>query len=385
VRLPKRFGGLSQPNGIGQVKAQLEAAGIRLTDLTDSNPTHFGLGTPQVLEVVADAARRATRYSPDPQGPLPAREALAARFGGGPEEYWLTASTSEAYAWIFKLLCEPGEAVAVPTPGYPLVEPLAALNDITTVCFPWHYLPAEGWYLDCDLMAQATQRPQVKGLVLVNPGNPTGTYLNPAVREAAVEACSSGGCVLVVDQVFAPFVLEGERFNLAGEEPVVSFAFDGLSKLLCAPGLKISWLRLSGPEDQLQPLRSALGQIADAYLSVNAPAALALPELLNLSDGVVENTRQRLLLNLVTARQILDAPPYRVRRCEGGWSAVVDVPAVLPDDDLVIHLMRHAGLAVHPGWFYDLAEPATLVLSLLPPPAVFAENCGRLRAAIDAL
>jgi aspartate/methionine/tyrosine aminotransferase len=383
--LSSRFGDPRPPNAIARARAELTAAGAPLTDLTDSNPTHFGLGASAVLATVARAARQARTYDPEPRGPLAAREALAARYGGSPDDYWLTASTSEAYSWVFAVLTDPDDAVAIPAPGYPLLEPLAALAGISTGIYRWHYLHPHGWYVDTDELTRLVALPEVRALVLVNPGNPTGAYVDDAAATAAVEACADGDAALIADEVFGPFVLEGQPASLAGEERVVTFAFGGLSKALCAPQLKLAWLRLSGPADSLGPIRTALDEIADTYLSVSAPVALALPELMDLSDSVLARTRERLAANLVTAGEIFGREPYRVRRCEGGWTAIVDLPRYLGEDDLIISLMREAGLAVHPGWFYDLPDPSALMISLLPEPEAFATRCLRLRSAVERL
>jgi aspartate/methionine/tyrosine aminotransferase len=385
VRLSRRFGqaGAGQVNAIARERARLETSGAELTDLTDSNPTHFGLGSPAALEAVARAARRADKYEPDPKGPILAREALAARFGGTPDDYWLTASTSEAYSWVFAITTDPGDPIAIPAPGYPLIEPLAALADLRTLDCRWHYLPRDGWCADPAAIKDAAKA-GARIFVLINPGNPTGAYVDSAAAARVAEACRATHGAIIADEVFNPFHLDGPPTSLAGQDQAVTFAFSGLSKLLCAPQLKLGWLRLSGPPRELAPVRAALDQVADTFLAVNSPVALALPELLELSDAVVPATRTRLATNLAALRQLLEPTPYRVRRCEGGWSAIVDLPQALADDHLPVALMRDAGLAVHPGWFYDIVQGPTLVLSLLPPPDQFTDQCGRLLSALGS-
>lgn len=374
------------PNAIARLRAELAATGVDVLDLTDSNPTRHGLTHPGVLAAVQRATARTGRYEPDPRGPLVAREALAARYGGAPGDYFLTASTSEAYGWLLTLLADPGEAVAVPAPGYPLVEPLARLAGVRTVAYPVHYVHPYGWSTDTPALAAVAARPDVRGLVVVSPGNPTGAYVADDERGALVAAAQTGGAALVVDEVFGPYHLDAPApRTLAGEDRVLTVALDGLSKLLCVPQLKLGWLRVSGPPDDVAAASAALETIADTYLSVGAPVALALPELLDLADEAVAATRARLVANLATARALLDDAGWRVRRCDGGWTVLVDVPRWLPDDDLVLTLLRDAHLAVHPGWFYDLPGSGALALSLLPEPRAFAEGCRRLRAAVDAL
>ncbi len=374
------------PNALAVARAELRDAGVEVLDLTDSNPTRHGLTHPAVLAAVQRATPLAGRYRPDPHGPVAAREALAARFGGSPDDYLLTASTSEAYGWLLTLLADPGQAVAVPAPGYPLVEPLARLAAVRTTAYPVTYLHPYGWSTDTMALARVAARDDVRGIVVVNPGNPTGAYLAYDERGPVVEAARRGDVAIISDEVFGPFHLDAPaRRTLAGEERVLTFTLDGLSKLLCAPQLKLGWIRVSGPHGEVAAAMAALETIADTYLSVGAPVAGALPELLTLADEAVAATRDRLVANLTTARALLDDGGWRVRRCDGGWTVLVDVPRWRPDDELTLHLLRDAHLAVHPGWFYDLPTPGALALSLLPEPEAFADGCRRLRAAVDAL
>lgn len=373
------------PNASARARAELTAAGAAVRDLTDSNPTRHGLTHPGVLDAVQRAATRAGRYEPDPRGPRTARESLAARYGGHPDDYYLTASTSEAYSWLLTLLADPGQAVAVPAPGYPLVEPLARLAAVRTAAYSMHYVHPYGWSTDTTVLSAVAGQDDVRAIVVVNPGNPTGAYVADDERVPLLAAAQATGTPLIVDEVFGPYHLDGERRSLAGERSVPTFALDGLSKLLAAPQLKLGWIRVSGPPDETAPARAALETIADTYLSVNTPVALALPELLTLADESVAAIRARLLANLAAARTILDDGPYRVRRTDGGWTVLVDVPRWRSDDELALALLREAHLYVHPGWFYDLPTPGVLALSLLPEPVAFAEGCHRLRAAVDAL
>ena len=384
VRLAERAAVGPGLNSIAQARAALVAAGVRITDLSDSNPTRHGLLHPDILDVIARHVPDAARYEPHPRGPRPAREALAARFGGDPADYWLTSSTSEAYSWLFTLLADPGQAIAVPRPGYPLTEPLARLAGVRTTDYRLDYVHPDGWILDSESLQRAVADPQVRAVVVVNPGNPTGSYLG-AGAGAVVDACARHGVALIADEVFEPFALDGEPGTISGEQRVPTFALGGGLKLLCAPQLKVAWIRLSGPATDLAPLRDALDRIADAFLPVSGPIAAALPDLLALADESVATTRRRLQGNLAHLRAALAAGPYRVRRCDGGWTVLVDVPQHLPVDDLAVHLLRSAHLAVHPGWFYDLADGHTLALSLLPEPEEFAAGVSRLRAAIDDL
>ena len=424
------------PNAISVARAQL--AGVELLDLSDSNPTRHGLTDPETAEILARAASRPPSYDPDPRGCVAAREALAEKFGGGPDDYWLTPGTSTAYSWLFALLTDPGERIAVPRPGYPLVEPLARLAGVGTVGYPAYYLHPYGWEYDLDALADAIDADGTTGfghprtssgatrlnrdfaqddgagkasaVVVVHPNNPTGAYADASLAEACRNV------PLIVDEVFWPFWLgdmtgscdvaqddDQDCLSIpprlsgtaaATPSPVgaptpapsnLTFGLDGLSKLLAAPHLKLGWIRVSGPASELPGIAQALDRIADAHLPVAGPLADALPALLDRTDATVARVRERLRANLATACGYFGEAPYRVRRVEGGCTVLVDVPRVLPDDDLVIALLERSHLAVHPGWFYDLDSPGTLALSLLPDPDAFADGCARLRAAIEAL
>ncbi|MDR1512976.1 MAG: pyridoxal phosphate-dependent aminotransferase, partial [Propionibacteriaceae bacterium] len=273
-------------NELALARRELAALGVDVVDLADTNPTRWGLGSEAALEVVADAARRSGRYDPAPRGPLAAREALAARFGGSPEDYWLTASTSEAYAWLFALLGDPGDAVGVPTPGYPLVEPLARYANLATVGYPSHYLHPYGWTLDTERLADVAAR--VKALVVVDPGNPTGAW----TRDSEWAAIERTGVPVIVDRVFGEYALDAAASvpSDAGETALRgTFVLNGLSKLLCAPGLKLAWLHAP---DVARDVARTLDEIADTFLPVSAVMGAALPGLLELADDVVAATRR---------------------------------------------------------------------------------------------
>ncbi len=382
VLLARRAAPAETLNAISRTRAGLESRGVRLLELSDSNSTRHGLLDPGVAEALSRAAATSTGYDPDPRGPAVARTSLAARFGGHPDDYWLTAGTSDAYGWLFSLLTDPGEAVAIPRPGYPLLEPLARLAGTDLDYYPAYYLHPHGWEYDLDALAAALRRSSTKAVVVVNPNNPTGAYADQA--ETILALCQAHDRPLIADEVFARFPLDaGEPLSLAGTTDVLTFALDGLSKLLAAPHLKLGWIRLSGPAADVARVAPVLDRIADAYLPVSGPTAAALPVLLDLADSSAGRITDRLRTNLAATRTIFGDPSYRVRHCGGGWTVLVDVPRVLPDDDLILTLLRDHHLAVQPGWFYDLDSDGTLALSLLP--ADFPDRARSLRAALEAL
>ena len=368
------------PNPIALRRAELTAAGFELTDLTDTNPTRYGLFDPQILDIVAAHLPRASRYEPHPRGPWPARAALAERYGGDPEDYWLVSSTSEAYGSLFTLLADPGDSIAIPSPGYPLIEPLAQFHSLTASSYRTFYVHPTGWELDQDSLEDILAGDGIRAVVAVNPNNPTGAYADPTIAQLV----ASHGLPLIADEVFFPFrVADGpEPVRLSGNESILTLGLDGLSKLLAAPQLKLGWIRLSGPTSEKQKAAESLDEIADAYLSVNTPVALALPDLLDLADSSIARVTTRLKGNLATAHTVFE--DTRIRTVYGGWMMLLDVPPLMDADDLCISLMDKAGLYVHPGYFYDLPD-STLAISLLPDPAIFKESCHRLSAAFDLL
>lgn len=387
VRPAERAAPAGGLNAIARARADMVGRGVALVDLSDSNPTRHGLMLPGILDVVQRHVLGAARYEPDPRGPLAARNALAERFGGRPVDYWLTSSTSQAYSWLLMLLADPGQQVAIPAPGYPLIEPIARLTGVGTAAYQSHYVHPHGWILDRATLLDATADPATRAVVVVNPGNPTGAYLGPAA-DTVLDVCRRRRAALISDEVFAPFALDGAAQSVtphAARSDVPTFTLGGLSKLLCAPQLKLGWIRISGPASDLARLADGLDAIADAFLPVSAPVAAALPDLLELADQSVAGTRKRLSTNLSAARATFSTGPYRVRRCEGGWTVLVDVPRYLPAEQLAVHLVRRAHLLVHPGWFYDLPDEGALAVSLLPEPDRFVDGLRRLRAALDDL
>jgi len=382
LRLSSRVA-VEAPNELAVARQAAQSSGKIIWDLTDSNPTRHGLMDPGVMTAVVRHLDEASHYAPDPKGWRPAREALAGRFGGRPDDYWLTGSTSEAYSWLFTILAEPAQAVGMPVPGYPLVEPLARLAGLQTLAYPAFYVHPHGWELNLDVARNVAER--ARAMVVVNPNNPTGAYVNPATAAALGETCASAGVPLIADEVFFPFWLGGDDStpprrlaDTAGKDAVV-ITLDGLSKLLAAPQLKVSWLRLSGPPELTAPLAEALDTVADTYLSVNSLAACALPELLTLADLTVARIRVRCIANLAALQGLGDE--YRVRRTEGGWTALVDLPRLMDDDELGQRLLQN-GLSAHPGWFYDFASGGAIAVSLLPEPPVFADSLRRLARAL---
>lgn len=376
-RLPPR----TDINELTRMRHALQAAGAHVVDLTASNPTTANLPyPPDILAPLSD--RRAGVYEPQPLGLAVAREAIAAdcaRRGAAidPADVIVSASTSEAYSWLFKLLCDPGDTVLIPRPSYPLFEHLARLDGVETWSYPLHYQGR--WEIDLDALAQAPA--QAKALVLVTPNNPTGSYVSAEEFASLVQLCRDRGWALVADEVFADYPLEAAAplTDLAMRAPVLAFSLGGASKTLGLPQVKLGWMIAGGPPEARRAARAGLELIADTYLSVSTPVQLAAPELLRRGASVRAAIHDRIRENLARARAIAAChPACEVLRVDGGWSAVVRVPATRPEEELALALLERERVLVHPGYFFDFAHEAFFVVSLLPRPDVFADALERV-------
>lgn len=364
-------------NRLAEAVGRAQAAGRRLIDLTESNPTAAGLQAgPEVLGLLAD--RAAARYAPDPRGLRAAREAVArdyARRGVrlSADHVVLTASTSEAYGYLFKLLCDPGDAVLVPRPSYPLFEYLAGLENVRVDRCDLAY---DGeWHLDRGSL-EASLHGRTRAVVVVHPNNPTGSYLKPDELAWLLELCAARGLALVSDEVFADFTLDVERPALASlalpDSPALVFGLGGLSKSCGLPQLKLGWIAVAGPPQQRAAALERLEILGDTYLSVGTPVQAAAPGLLARLPALQAPLLARVRGNLARLRAAL-APglPASLWRAEGGWSAVLRVPNTVGEEQRCLRLLERHGVLVHPGFFFDFAREAFLVLSLLPEPGVF--------------
>lgn len=332
-----------------------------LIDLTETNPTRAGLVYPH--DELADALARAARapYDPDPRGLRSAREAV-----GNAEELILTASTSEAYSFLFKLLTDPGDEVLTATPSYPLLEHLASLEQVTLRSFPLEF--HRRWEIHDVPLSERT-----KAIVVVNPNNPTGSFVTPDEQQRLPHL------PVISDEVFIDYPLDAPPTPFHRPD-LLTFTLGGLSKSAGLPHFKLGWVRVSGPgkEEALE----ALELIADNFLSVATPVQVALPELLRIGASIRESIRHRTKANLHALRETL-APvaSARVLPVEGGWSAVIRVPRVKTDEEWAIALLDR-GVVVQPGYLFDFPE-GYLVVSLLPPEDPFAEGVSRIASALD--
>lgn len=365
--------------------ARLRSQGVTLLDLTVSNPAQVGLAHEAEQLAAALASEGLQRYEPVPLGDWRARACLAERataFTGEPveaERVVMTTSTSESYAWLFKLLCDAGDGVLVPCPSYPLFGYLAALENVEVQSYPLHY--AEGWMVDFGAL-EARIHERTRAVVVVHPNNPTGSLLRREEWERMRALCARHGLALLSDEVFARyrfgaaagqelaslggFALEGA----SGAEGCLTFCLDGLSKQAAMPQMKAGWMTVSGPG--AEEAVAQLEWIADTYLSVGAPVQLALPKLLELGDGLRPKIQARLESNYARAREAGALP------CEGGWTAVVPLPRGVAEEKLTERLLTEGQTLVQPGYFYDFQRGGHVVVSLLTEPEEFREGLGRL-------
>jgi len=361
-------------NPLAKALAKRQAQGGSLVDLTESNPTRVGLPLPEPGLLVTPAA---FSYEPEPAGLPSAREAVASHLATrgavvSPKHLILSASTSEAYSWLFKLLCDPGDNVLVPAPSYPLFQYLTRLEGVEL--WPYRLPRAHGFGLDVEAIA-AARDVRSRAVLVVNPGNPTGHYLHKGELAALAELCADTDMALISDEVFSDFAWDEEPdrvATVAGHSlPMLTFSLSGLSKVAGQPGLKVGWMHVGGPMAERDEALARLELIADTYLSVGTPVQQALPGLLAhvprfqaaLLERVKENRRR-----LVAARPA--GATWDLVPAHGGWSAMLRIPQE-PGEEATCLALLDEGLLVQPGYFYDYDGGAGLVLSLLPPPDVF--------------
>jgi len=382
-RLPHHL----EPNALSLATAALETAGVDLLDLTETNPTNVGLAYPSdVLACLSNV--EASRYQPFAFGLPSARAAVAADYArkGAPvsaDQIVLTASTSEAYSLLFKLLCDPGDNVLVPQPSYPLFDLLTALEGVPASPYRLDYNGV--WTIDRDSVEKAISA-RTRAILAVSPNNPTGSMLRKDDRDWLVGLCGECALALIVDEVFADYPLAPRKdaTSIVGEDRALTFSLGGLSKSAGLPQVKLGWMVVGGPDAIVAKAMGRLEMICDSYLSVSSPVQVAAPLLIESGRAIRTAIAARLDDNLGQLRRRLTASPsITLLEPEGGWSAVLQVPATEPEEALVMRLLEDDHVRVHPGYFFDFAREAYLVVSLLPEPRVFATAVDRVLVAIE--
>jgi alanine-synthesizing transaminase len=368
-------------NALSTALARRRASGGEVLDLSESNPTRAGLPYAQDAILASLASPGALLYEPASFGLTSARETVARHLGVSPGRVVLTASTSEAYAFLFKLLCDPGDEVLVPVPSYPLFEHLARLETVKAV--PYRLAYDGAWHFDLDSVRSAVG-PRTRAVVVVTPNNPTGSY----VKRAELAALAELGLPIVSDEVFAGYSLD-DRVDAARASSALEakgalvFALGGLSKLAALPQMKLAWIAVGGEAAKVDPALGRLEIIADAFLSVGAPVQHALPALLASREAVTSAIVSRTRENLAFLRAALAGKAASVLDVEAGWYATLRLPRTRTEEQWVLSLLEQDGVYVHPGHFFDFESEAYLVVSLLTPGAVFREGIGRLVARVE--
>ncbi len=372
-----RFKWSLEINQLAKLIEEKKRAGVRLFDLTESNPTRcgFDFSAPELLAALSQPA--AMRYDPNPRGLLSARQAVADYYQTrqqtvGPENLFLTASTSEAYSWLFKLLTDPGDAILVPQPSYPLFEFLATLEGVALRPYQLEYLHPRGWRLDFDSLMLAIT-PRVRAIILVNPNNPTGSYLKQSESAQLAAFCQAHNLALIVDEVFADYALcdDPDRMTTFAEAAGLTFVLNGFSKLLALPQMKLGWIAVQGERELCTAAETRLELIADTFLSVNTPVQCAAPQWLMRRGALQQQILARVTANLEFLAQLVEHSACRLLKTEGGWCATVEVPRHCSEEELVLRLLAEDNVLVHPGYFFDFSREAFLVISLLPAPEIF--------------
>jgi aspartate/methionine/tyrosine aminotransferase len=373
-----------QPNRLAEALERHKSSGRRLLDLSASNPTEcgFNYNAPAILQALGNA--ESLQYRPDPRGLKSARQAVSDYYAErgeqvSPDDLLLTASTSEAYSFIFRLLCNPGDELLIPTPSYPLFDFLADVNDVKLARYPLFY--DHGWHIDIHALKQAVT-PRTRGVIVVHPNNPTGHFTRPEEIEQLNQLCSANQMAVIADEVFLDFSLSVAARSFAGNTGALTFTMSGISKISGLPQMKLAWLAISGPANLKREALARLEMIADTYLSLNAPIQLAAPVLLQQRAAFQQQLMARVRANLAE----LDAQLTREKKfdrlnVEAGWYAVLRVPATRSDEDLAIDLLEKHDVYVHPGHFFDFPGDGYLVISLITPQQELSEGVRRILLA----
>ena len=376
-------------NDLNKVLSGLKQNGTPVLDLTQSNPTHcqFAYLTDDLLKPLARPEN--LLYAPEPQGLLSAREAVCRyyllRHGRVfADQVVLTASTSEAYSYLFHLLANPQEKILLPQPSYPLFEYLADLHDVEVDYYDFRYGDGR-WTLDFESLERAASS-KTRAIALVNPNNPTGAYVTKEELTRLNDFCSARRLSLICDEVFWDYAWGARRdhLSLINNSQTLTFVLSGVSKVLGLPQMKLSWIVTSGPKDLLEMARERLEMIADTYLSVNTPAQQALSDWFSHQDVIQGEIKERIGSNL----QFLKSQMRALKGCklleaEGGWYAVLEVHDARSDEEWALKLLSKYHVLVHPGYFYDFEQVNHLVISLLPPKVVFQEAILRVISRIE--
>lgn len=358
---------------------EMRRSGGSFFDLTVSNPTRCGLRYNEQAILAAFQDVKSLSYEPEPKGLLAARREVARYYKEehgvtvDPESLLLTTSTSEAYSYVFRLLCNPQDEILVPKPSYPLFDFLGDLQDVSLVPYALEY--ADGWFVDFRSLSRA-MTPRTRAVLLVHPNNPTGSYVQPEEVQQLNELCRERNLALIVDEVFLDYSVAGQpRRTFAANQEALTFTLSGLSKIAALPQMKVAWVATTGPQALARPALDRLEIIADTYLSLNAPTQWAFPALFEQRRSLQPQLLDRVRANCKYLKARFAGNSFcQVLDTEGGWYAVLRVPAGRSDEELAIDLLQRGRVLVHPGHFYDFPSDGYLVVSLITPPDDFQQG-----------
>jgi alanine-synthesizing transaminase len=375
------------PNRFTQVLDELRAKNAQILDLTISNPTHCGFQYEAGTILAAFQNSKALVYDPQPKGLLVAREEIARyyredhRASIDTEALLLTTSTSEAYSFVFHLLCNPQDEILVPKPSYPLFEFLGGLADVSLVPYALEY--SAGWRVDFDSLRSALT-PRTRAILLVHPNNPTGSFVRAEEVQRFNSLCEERDIALIVDEVFLAYAFDAlSPPSFVTNRHALTFTLSGLSKIAALPQMKFAWIAVSGPSSQMRAALDRLEVIADTYLSLSAPTQWAAPTLFAQRHSLRTQILQRIHKNRAQLQTLLAGrTDCGLLEAEGGWYGVLRVAAQRTDEDLTIELLRKHHVVVHPGHFYDFPGEGYLVISLITPVEDFRNGVEKLLAIV---
>jgi alanine-synthesizing transaminase len=363
-------------NPIAEAIERRRAAGLEILDLTESNPTHAGIVYPDADILAGFQHSQALLYDPSSNGLPQARAQVAELYGVQHDRVVLTASSSEAYSWLFKLLCDPGDEILTPRPSYPLFEYLAGLESVRIRQYPLRY--DGGWFIDFDPLESAIQD-RTRAIVVVSPNNPTGSYLKTWELDRLRQICRLRNLVLISDEVFFDYRLTPvDLRSLTCVDDVLTFVLGGLSKMVGMPQMKLGWMIAGGPAELRREALVRIDLIADNFLSVGTPVQYALPNLLAARASVQDQIMSRLRVNLRYLHHALQGnDAFRLLEVEGGWYGILRAPRIRTEEEWILTLLDR-GVLVQPGYFYDFESEAYMIVSLLTPEPVFREGVRRI-------
>lgn len=374
-----------KPNRLAEALERHKSSGRKVFDLSASNPTECGFKYDAAAIMRALCTPASLQYHPDPRGLQSARGAVSDYYFTIGEQVsisdlLLTSSTSEAYSFVFRLLCNPGDELLIPTPSYPLFDFLADISDIKLIRYPLFY--DHGWHIDLHALKQAIT-PRTRGVIVVHPNNPTGHFTKQEETEQLNQLCSANQMSIIADEVFLDFTLGAAEKSFVANAGALTFTMSGISKISGLPQMKFAWLAVSGPEERKREALARLEMIADTYLSLNTPIQMAAPWFLQQRSAFQQQVIARVRRNLAELdAQLAGKKQIDRLEVEAGWYAVLRVPATRPDEELAIELLEKHDVYLHPGHFYDFPGEGYLVISLITPEQDFSEGLRRLLAAI---